>query len=65
MNREAVVLSKESVETIERYLPSNYEAWERHPGLIVIFGKDVAGWTLDGYVMPRLSSGLIMARELV
>ena len=63
--REAVVLSDEKIEVVQKYLPSNYEAFERHPGLIVIFGKDMYGWTLDGYVLPRLASGLIAARELV
>jgi hypothetical protein len=30
----------------------------------VIGGYDDAGWTLDGYVIPRLGSGLIGAREV-
>lgn len=31
---------------------------------VIIKGKDVAGWTLDGYVLPRLASGLYFGEEL-
>lgn len=58
---------------IEAYLPENYkvltrerpgDADERYPnGVTLISGKDVAGWTLDDYVIPRLASGLYFARE--
>ena len=30
----------------------------------VIAGKDNAGWTLEGYVIPRLGSGLIHCEEI-
>lgn len=30
----------------------------------VIQGEDNAGWTLDAYVLPRLSSGLYAGREI-
>jgi hypothetical protein len=30
---------------------------------VVIEGEDVAGWSLDGYVIPRLASGLLSAKE--
>lgn len=30
----------------------------------IIKGEDDHGWTLDGYVIPRLGSGLIWAREI-
>lgn len=60
--RIAVATGAYDVETIRRYLPSNYEA-ERVGGAIIIAGQDVAGWTLDGYVIPRLASGLYFARE--
>ena len=49
--------------TVRQYLPSNYNA-EEFDGLIVIGGTDRAGWTLDGYVIPRLQSGLIVAVEM-
>lgn len=32
--------------------------------LFVIEGTDKAGWTLDGYVSPRLASGLIYTDEI-
>jgi hypothetical protein len=32
--------------------------------VFVIEGKDNAGWTLDGYVIPRLASGLYFAEEI-
>jgi len=58
------------LKTIQQYLPSNYSA-EIVPELydegdqIVITGTDNAGWTLDGYVLPRLASGNIFATEVV
>jgi hypothetical protein len=33
-------------------------------GETVIYGHDDAGWTLDGYVLPRLASGLLFATEV-
>lgn len=36
----------------------------RLAGFILIIGEDNAGWTLDGYVIPRLASGLIFATEI-
>lgn len=62
--REAVVLSKDSLATVRKYLPVNYEAFANSSGQILIWGHDRAGWTLDGYVIPRLASGLITAREI-
>lgn len=65
MYKEAVVLSKESLETVQRYLPEHFGAYKNDAGIIIIFGEDVAGWTMQDYVLPRLSSGLIAAREIV
>jgi hypothetical protein len=31
---------------------------------VAIEGRDCLGWTLDGYVIPRLMSGLIRAEEI-
>jgi hypothetical protein len=31
---------------------------------LVIEGTDNAGWTLDGYVLPRLASGLYFGKEI-
>jgi len=67
-----------TLDQIRAYLPANYtadtELTEYASSLhfggyisqtrIVIRGHDVAGWTLDGYVIPRLASGLIWAEEL-
>lgn len=45
------------------YLPSNY--WPtRFGGVDGVLGFDVAGWTLDGYVIPRCASGLIWLEEI-
>lgn len=51
------------LETVRRYLPSNYTA-SYGPRDILIIGQDVAGWTLDDYVIPRLASGNIYAKEI-
>ena len=34
------------------------------PGWLLVSGEDYAGWTLDGYVIPRLESGMIFPREV-
>jgi len=54
---------------VDRYLPGNYElAAEVHDAdgepFALVRGEDCAGWTLDGYVIPRLASGLIWAHEI-
>jgi hypothetical protein len=51
------------LERVRRYLPANYIA-DSDGGSIFIHGYDNAGWTLDGYVIPRLASGLIRAEEI-
>ena len=62
--KNAVVHGARSVREVEAYLPENYEVvsettspegWLR----VAIRGEDVAGWTLDDYVIPRLASGLM------
>jgi hypothetical protein len=68
--RRAVVRVKppDSIATIERYLPDNYGTQAvgiSDSGLTLVEGEDVAGWTLDGYVIPRLASGLIIADEVL
>jgi hypothetical protein len=45
-------------------LPGRYAVVAETRELIVIRGTDCAGWTLDGYVIPRLWSGLISARPV-
>jgi hypothetical protein len=53
-----------TLDLVRCYLPSNYTA-NQVGDEIVITGTDVAGWTLDGYVIPRLGSALISAKESV
>lgn len=65
VQRVAVVTGgARDLEQVQRFLPQNYEAAEAE-GQIVIFGEDNRGWTLDGYVIPRLASGMIYAVEVV
>ncbi len=67
-----------SLEHVRAYMPDNYKAqFDVHffadygaekPDyqpiqVITIEGEDSGSWTLDGYVIPRLASGLIFARE--
>ena len=62
--QEAIVVSSHGLDEVRRYLPSNYSAMEWREGLILIYGNDVHGWTMQGYVLPRLASGMIIAREI-
>ena len=72
--RAAIVTDgADSLEHVQQYLPDNYEAVthyvkplgaENYGEVIIIAGQDIAGWTLDGYVIPRLASGLIGAEEI-
>jgi hypothetical protein len=57
---------------VAAYLPANYsviwqgwdEATDPSRSVVVISGTDVAGWTLDDYVLPRLASGLRFGHEI-
>lgn len=52
-------------EQIEAYLPSNY--WVEavlDDDTVLVLGEDVAGWTADDYVIPRLASGLYVAKHV-
>lgn len=59
-----------NVERVKRYLPGNYrvagEGLDEEFGIAytLVEGTDLAGWTLDGYVIPRLASGLIRCVEV-
>ena len=62
-----------TAEVVAAYLPNNYKVLsvengvdelEGKPCRAIIGGVDNAGWTLDGYVIPRLGSGLIAAKEI-
>lgn len=60
--------STTTVEAVERYLPANYEVvghgTDDEGPYVLIEGHDAHGWTLDGYVLPRLASGLHFGVEL-
>ena len=50
---------------VAQYLPSMYKVIGTSPeGHVLIAGKDHQGWTLDGYVIPRLGSALIHCEEI-
>lgn len=57
------VINHEDVARVQRYMPMNYQAFA-DDGKVIIVGTDSAGWTLDGYVIPRLASGMMYAREI-
>ncbi len=54
-----------TAERVAQYLPANYEVVTtesfRSGSQVLVKGTDVAGWTADGYVIPRLASGLLTA----
>ena len=53
-----------TTEELNRYMPANYGVAELGTGHQIIVGYDHAGWTMDGYVLPRLASGLHFATEV-
>lgn len=49
---------------VSAYLPDNYTVvGTGSDGAVVIGGRDVAGWTLQDYVIPRLASGRMIVIE--
>lgn len=60
--------SDASVERVKRYLPENYEisAVTEHDDrpVALVQGRDNGGWTLHDFVIPRLASGFIGAKEI-
>lgn len=73
--RYAIVTNARTRREADAYLPDNYaivwqgrvEAYKRAEHEVdgfVIAGRDVAGWTLDDYVIPRYASGLIGCHEI-
>lgn len=56
--------SRFTLREVKAYLPSNYTAEEQENGDVIITGEDNAGWGLQSYVIPRLASGLIFAKEI-
>ena len=67
--RRAVIQTTDQA-AVARFLPDNYRVVGLVPGgtLVpegtLIAGQDEAGWTLDGYVLPRLASGLLFGSEV-
>ena len=61
-----------SMTGVAPYLKPNYKVMGKRsvpPGpdeqvVVVIGGHDRLGWTLDGYYIPRLGSGLFRAKEV-
>ena len=58
-------------DAVGRYLPENYKVTGTltvddgvNVGAVRVAGSDVAGWTLDGYVLPRLASGMYYGVEV-
>ena len=49
------------VSTVGAYLPENYSVTGGTDGEVIVEGKDNAGWTAEGYVIPRLRSGMMYA----
>jgi hypothetical protein len=75
VTRYAIVRGARDQKEVEAYLPRNYRVvaevpawWYDHlvnpVAVWVIQGQDDHGWTLDGYVIPRLKSGLIGCEEI-
>lgn len=62
--REALIKTDPAnAEAVARYLPNNYTIVGIGPDGITVRGQDHYGWTLDGYVLPRLASGLYFGEE--
>jgi hypothetical protein len=67
--RTAVVTGARNAREVFAYLPDNYRVTGEGYTIagrptVTIAGEDRAGWTLDGYVIPRLASGLMFAEEV-
>jgi len=60
------IVHEADVRKVIAYLPSNYNVYDYDPneGVTTIAGTDVAGWTLEDYVIPRFASGLIRCEEV-
>lgn len=57
-----------NLDEVSKYLPGNYMVTgfqydaTRQANMIVVTGEDVAGWTAESYVIPRLASGMYSAK---
>ena len=62
---QAVKAIDDMLDRIRALLPENYKvAYNSLTEQFMITGHDVAGWTLEDYVIPRLVSGLVCAEEI-
>ena len=66
--RFAGLMTDSPIHVIAKYLPENYNCHGFDMGngysFVLIYGTDEAGWTLDGYVIPRLNSGNYYPKEI-
>ena len=51
-------------EAAARYLPANYQVTGEDDEWVYFAGHNNSGWTMSGYVLPRLASGLFWAEEV-
>tara|TARA_B110000908_G_scaffold121125_1_gene141985 strand:+ start:495 stop:710 length:216 start_codon:yes stop_codon:yes gene_type:complete len=60
---KTILVSKERTTEAEvaAYLPANYKIADRTADHFIVTGEDHAGWTAEGYVIPRLQSGWLTA----
>lgn len=70
MNTRKALIREGDAKRVAAYLPDNYAVIDAYVSplfgpVTVIAGNDVAGWTLDDYVLPRLASGLIIGTEII
>lgn len=56
--------SMSKADVVADYLPSNYRIVAKGDEAVLVAGTDDHGWTADGYVLPRLGSGLIRAEVI-
>ena len=60
---DSVGWGSDPLKVVNAYLPHSYQA-SQDGDVITIVGTDDAGWTLDGYVIPRLNSDMIYPTEV-
>ena len=65
MGLRVAICSTYDVKDVEQYLPPQYKVIGKTlKGIVIIAGEDHLGWTLVGYVIPRLGSALIYCEEI-
>ena len=67
IERTALIVGRGiTAERVAAYLPAGYRVVEadvigKQGDSVIIAGYDIAGWTLEDYVIPRLASGCMFA----